>query len=57
MGHQWRRLTESETDSIISVIETAVGFVVHLNGSGRAEIGISLPTFAEEEIDIEITEC
>ena len=32
------------------------GFSVYLNGSGRAEVGMSLPDFAEEELDIEVIE-
>ena len=41
----------SKIDSTISVIETFDGFVVQLNGSGRAEIGMTLPDFAVKELD------
>ena len=31
-------------------------FTVHLNGSRRAEINLTLPDFLEEELDIEVTD-
>ena len=34
------------------MIETDSVFAVQLSGSERAEIGMSLPDFAEEELDI-----
>ena len=39
-------------DSTISVIRADAVFTVQFNGSGRAEISMSLPDFAEEELDI-----
>ena len=36
------------------VIGTATGFIIQLNGSGRAEISISLPNFKEHELVIEV---
>ena len=42
----------SKTDSIFFMIETDSVFAVQLSGSERAEIGMSLPDFAEEELDI-----
>ena len=39
-------------DSQFSVIAIHSVFTVRLNSSGRAEIGMSLPDFGEEELDI-----
>ena len=40
----------------IFVIGKATIFTVQLNGSGRADIDMSLPNFAGEELDIEVTD-
>ena len=41
----------SKTDSTISVIGTDAVFAIQLNGSGKAEIDMTLPNFAEEELE------
>ena len=46
----------SKTDSTFSMIRTDSVFTIPLNGSGRAEIDMTLPDFAEEELDIEFTD-
>ena len=38
------------------MIETDVVVTVQLNGSGRAEISMTLPDFPEKELDIEVTD-
>ena len=47
----------SKIDSPLSLIEASLGFSVQFNGSGRAELGMSLPNFAEEELDLRIAAC
>ena len=42
----------SKTDSTFSMIGTDSVFTVQLNGSGRVEIDMTLPDFAEEELDL-----
>ena len=40
------------TKAPISMIGVDTVFTVHLSGSGRAEICMTLPDFAEEELDL-----
>ena len=42
----------SKIDSTFTMIGIYSAFTVQLNGSGRAEIDITLPDFAGEELDI-----
>ena len=42
----------SNTDSPFYVITIAAVFTIHLNGTIRAEICMTLPDFAEEELDL-----
>ena len=42
----------SNIDSPSYVITIAAVFTVQLNGSGRPEICMTLPDFAEEELDL-----
>ena len=47
----------SNTDSLFFVIGTDAVFTVQLNGSGRAEIGMTLPDFEGEELQLLIKYC
>ena len=42
----------SKTDSPFSIIGKDTVYTVQLNSSGRAEIGMTLPDFVEEELDL-----
>ena len=42
----------SKIDSTISAIGADAVFTIQFNDSGKAEIGMSLPDFAEEKLDI-----
>jgi len=46
----------SKPESHFFMIKTYAVFTVQLNGSGRAEIGMTLPDYAKEELDIEVTD-
>ena len=62
LGEWWKTyiypapIISLENRLAISVIGTATVFTVRLKGSGRAEIGMIIPDFTEEELDIEITD-